>query len=141
MISMNAQDRYNIARQNLQEMADEIVPLKWANTVWSISHVWDYTVDGYRKLDSINVRNDNSLLAKYSDKFFNFFIEIEYSIDDETGEFTLINSQLTEVEQKWLMDPERMKHYTWRENLKDFDIQMKEDEEDKIKKEQEIQDL
>lgn len=141
MISMDAQDRYNIARQNLQEMADEIVPLKWANTVWSISHVWDYTVDGYRKLDSINVRNDNSLLAKYSDKFFNFFIEIEYSIDDETGEFTLINSQLTEVEQKWLMDPERMKHYTWRENLKDFDIQMKEDEEDKIKKEQEIQDL
>jgi len=80
-------------------------------------------------------------LAKYSDKFFNFFIEIEYSIDDETGEFTLINSQLTEVEQKWLMDAERMKHYTWRENLKDFDIQMKEDEEDKIKKEQEIQDL
>ena len=141
MISMNAQDRYNIARQNLQEMADEIVPLKWANTVWSISHVWDYTVDGYRKLDSINIWDDGILLAKYSDKFFNFFIEIEYNIDDETGEFTLINSQLKEVEQKWLMDSERMKHYTWRENLKDFDIQMKENEEDKIKKEQEIQDL
>jgi hypothetical protein len=57
-------------------------------------------VDNYWNLDSINVRNDNSLLAKYSDKFFNFFIEIEYSIDDETGEFTLINSQLKEVEQK-----------------------------------------
>ena len=142
IISVNAQDRHNIARQNLQEMADEIVPLKWSNSVWSVSsHAWDYIVDNYRKLDSINVRNDNSLLAKYSDKFFNFFIEIEYSIDDETGEFTLINLQLKEVEQKWLMDPERMKHYTWRENLKDFDIQMKEDEEDKIKKEQEIQDL
>ena len=142
IISVNAQDRYNIARQNLQEMADEIVPLKWSNSVWSVSsHAWDYIADGYRKLDSINVRNDNSLLAKYSDKFFNFFIEIEYSIDDKTGDFTLINSQLTEVEQKWLMDTERMKHYTWRENLKDFDIQMKEDEEDKIKKEQEIQDL
>ncbi len=141
MISMDAQDRYNIARQNLQEMADEIVPLKWANTVWSISHVWDYTVDGYRKLDSINIWDNGKLLAKYSDKFFNFFIEIEYNIDDQTWEFTLINSQLKEVEQKWLMDSERMKHYTWRENLKDFDIQMKEDEEDKIKKEQEIQDL
>ena len=140
-ISMNAQDRYNIARQNLQEMADEIVPLKWANTVWSISYVWDYTVDGYRKLDSINIWDDGILLAKYSDKFFNFFIEIEYNIDEQTWEFTLINSQLTEVEQKWLMDSERMKHYQWRENLKDFDIQMKEDEEDKIKKEQEIQDL
>jgi len=142
IISVNAQDRYNIARQNLQEMADEIVPLKWSNSVWSVSsHAWDYTVDGYRNLDSINIWDDGTLLAKYSDKFFNFFIEIEYSIDDETGEFTLINSQLKEVEQKWLMDSERMKHYTWRENLKDFDIQMKEDEEDKIKKEQEIQDL
>ena len=142
MISMNAQDRHNIARQNLQEMADEIVPLRWSNSVWSVSsHAWDYIVDKYRNLDSINVRNDNSLLAKYSDKFFNFFIEIEYSIDDQTWEFTLINSQLTEIEQKWLMDPKRMKHYTWRENLKDFDIQMKENEEDKIKKEQEIQDL
>ncbi len=142
IISVNAQDRYNIARQNLQEMADEIVPLKWSNSVWTVSsHAWDYIVDNYRNLDSINVRNDNSLLAKYSDKFFNFFIEIEYNIDDQTWEFTLINSQLTEVEQKWLMDSERMKHYTWRENLKDFDIQMKEDEEDKIKKEQEIQDL
>jgi len=142
IISVNAQDRYNIARQNLQEMADEIVPLKWSNSVWSVSsHVWDYIVDKYRNLDSINIWDDGTLLAKYSDKFFNFFIEIEYSIDDETGEFTLINSQLTEVEQKWLMDSERIKHYTWRENLKDFDIQMKEDEEDKIKKEQEIHDL
>ena len=142
IISVNAQDRHNIARQNLQEMADEIVPLKWSNSVWSVSsHAWDYIVDNYRNLDSINVRNDNSLLAKYSDKFFNFFIEIEYNIDDETGEFTLIKSELKEVEQKWLMDSERMKHYTWRENLKDFDIQMKEDEEDNIKKEQEIQDI
>ena len=140
-ISMNSHDRYNIARQNLQEMADEIVPLKWSNSVRSISYWWEYAVDGYRKLDSINVWDNSSLLAKYSDKFFNFFIEIEYNIDDNTWEFTLINSQLTEVEQKWLMDSERMKHYQWRENLSDFDIQMKEDEEDKIKKEQEIQDL
>jgi hypothetical protein len=51
-------------------------------------------------LDSINIWDDGILLAKYSDKFFNFFIEIEYNIDDETGEFTLINSQLKEVEQK-----------------------------------------
>lgn len=140
-MEMNSKSRYNIARNNLQEIADEIVPLKWINTVRSISHVWDYIVDGYRTLDSINVWNDNSLLAKYSDKFFNFFIEIEYNIDNKTGEFTLINSELKEVEQKWLMDSERMKHYQWRDNLSDFEIKMKEDEEEKFKKEQEIKDL
>ena len=140
-ISMNAQDRYNIAMKNLQEMADEIVPLKWSNSVWSISYAWDYIVDGYRKLDSINIWDYNSLLAKYSDKFFNFFIEIKYNIDDKTGKFTLIKSKLKDVEQKWLMDSERMKHYEWREKLSDYEIHMKEDEEDKIKKEQEIQNL
>jgi hypothetical protein len=51
-------------------------------------------------LDSINIWDYNSLLAKYSDKFFNFFIEIKYNIDDKTGEFTLIKSELKDVEQK-----------------------------------------
>ncbi len=140
-IEINSKNRYNIARENLQKMADEIVPLNWTNSIWSISHGWEYTVDGYRKLDSINIRNDHRLLVKYSDKFFNFFIEIEYNIDNKTWKFSLLKSELKEVEQKWLMDSERMKHYQWRENLKDFDIQMKEDEEDKIKKEQEIRDI
>lgn len=134
--------RYNIAMGNLKWMADVIVPLQWTNWAWSFTHYQNQNMwDIYWALDSIIMRGDSKILAKYSDKFFNFFIEIEYSIDGETGEFTLINSQLKEVEQKWLMDSERMKHYQWRENLKDFDIQMKEDEEDKIKKEQEIQDL
>ena len=134
--------RYNIAMWNLKWMADVIVPLQWMNWAWSFTHYENQNMwDIYWALDSIIMRSDSKILAKYSDKFFNFFIEIEYSIDGETGEFTLINSQLKEVEQKWLMDSERMKHYQWRENLKDFDIQMKEDEEDKIKKEQEIQDL
>ena len=140
-LSMGSKGRYNIARDNLQEIADEIVPLRWMNSVWSISYVWWWQVDWYRKLDSINVWDDSTLLAKFSDKFFNFFIEIEYNIDNETWEFTLIDSKIKQLEQKWLMDNERMSHYEWWENLSDFEIQMKDDEEDKIKKEQEIQNL
>ena len=34
-----------------------------------------------------------------------------------------------------------MGHYSWWENLSGFEIQMKDDEEEKMKKEQEIQDL
>jgi hypothetical protein len=138
-LSMGSKGRYNIARDNLQEIADEIVPLRWMNSVWSISYVWWWQVDWYRKLDSINVWDDSTLLAKFSDKFFNFFIEIKYNIDNETWEFTLIDSKIKQLEQKWLMDNERMSHYEWWENLSDFEIQMKDDEEDKIKKEQEIQ--
>jgi hypothetical protein len=55
---------------------------------------------------------------------------IEYTIDEETGEFTVLSSKLKDVEQKWLMDDERMKNYEWRENLLGFEIQMKEEDEE-----------
>lgn len=137
----------SILEWNLKWMADVIVPLKWTNSVWSEVREWksSRTYDPYWRFDSMRfytgTRKDNRVLVKYSDRFFNFFIDVEYNINPDTAEFTFINSILRDVEQKWLMDSERMKHYQWRENLSDFDIQMKEDEEDKIKKEQEIQDL
>ena len=138
---MTQQDKYNYIEWNLKWMADGIVPLKWTNSVWSEVREWKESrvYDPYRRFDSMIIYNDNSedsrLLAKYSDKFFNFFVEVEYKLDEETHEFFLIQSHVKEVEQKWLMDSERMKYYQWRENLSDFDIQMKEDEEDKINKE------
>jgi hypothetical protein len=137
-LSMGSKGRYNIARDNLQEIADEIVPLRWMNSVWSISYVWWWQVDWYRKLDSINVWDDHSLLGKFSDKFFNFFIEIEYSIDNETWEFKLIDSKIRQLEQKWPMDNERMSHYEWREKLSGFEIQMKDDEEKKNREMEEL---
>lgn len=144
---MTQQDKYNHIEWNLKWMADGIVPLKWTNSAWSEVREWKKSrvYDPYRRFDSMIIYNDNSedsrLLAKYSDKFFNFFVEVEYKLDEETHEFFLIQSHVKEVEQKWLMDSERMKQYIWRENLSDFDIQMKEDEEEKFKKEQEIQEL
>jgi hypothetical protein len=39
-------------------------------------------------------------LAKLSDQFFNLFMIIEYTIDEETGEFTVLSSKLKDVEQK-----------------------------------------
>ncbi len=120
---MTSNDKYNIALKNLKRTADEISPLKWLHPSRSQSSTEQYWV-----VDSINITDDNKLLAKISDQFFNFFIVIEYTIDEETGEFTVLSSKLKDVEQKWLMDDERMKNYEWRENLSDFEIQMKEDE-------------
>ncbi len=121
-IHMSRDDIYNIARSNLKEMADEIVPLKWLHSSWSQT-----SNEQYWRLDSINITDDGKLLAKFSDQFFNFFMTIEYSIDEETWEFELISSSLKNKEQKGIMDDERMKYYEWRENLTGFEIQMKDE--------------
>jgi hypothetical protein len=47
-----------------------------------------------------DTREDNRVLVKYSDKFFNFFIDVEYDINPDTAEFTFINPILRDVEQK-----------------------------------------
>ena len=139
--------RDSILEANLIWMADVIVPLKWTNSVWSEVRQWKFSheYDPYWRFDSMNfykdTRKDNRVQVKYSDKFFNFFIDVEYNIDPNTAEFTYVNSILRDVEQKWLMDSERMKHYEWREKLSDYEIQMRENEEEKVKKEQEIQNL
>ena len=122
---MTSNDKYNIALINLKRMADEISPLKWLHPSRSQSSTEQYWV-----VDSINITDDNKLLAKLSDQFFNFFMVIEYTIDEETGEFRVLSSKLKDVEQKWLMDDERMKNYEWRENLLGFEIQMKEEDEE-----------
>ena len=122
---MTSNDKYNIALINLKRMADEISPLKWLHLSRSQSSTEQYWV-----VDSINITDDNKLLAKLSDQFFNFFMVIEYTIDEETGEFTVLSSKLKDIEQKWLMDDERMKNYEWRENLLGFEIQMKDEDEE-----------
>ena len=119
-LNMNQDDIYNIARANLKKMADEISPLKWLHPSWSQS-----SNEQYWALDSINITDDGKLLAKLSDQFFNFFMLIEYKIDKETWEFTLISSELKNKEQKGMMDDERMKYYEWWENLIGYEIQMK----------------
>ena len=119
-LNMNQDDIYNIARANLKKMTDEISPLKWLHPSWSQS-----SNEQYWALDSINITDDGKLLAKLSDQFFNFFMLIEYKIDKETWEFTLISSELKNKEQKGMMDDERMKYYEWWENLIGYEIQMK----------------
>ena len=122
-IHMSRDDIYNIAKANLKEIADEIVPLKWLHPSWSES-----SNEQYWRLDSINITDDDKLLAKFSDQFFNFFMTIEYTIDEDTWEFELISSNLKNREQKGIMDDERMKYYEWRENLTGFEIQMKDED-------------
>ena len=136
-IKMGYQDKYDIAIANLQKIADEITPLEWTNSIWSQMRNGIYLDRPYWNLDSINIIDDEFLLAKFSDKFFNIFINIQYSIDEETGEFKVLNSSIKDVEQKWLINSERLEQYSWWENLSDYEIEI----DDKEKELNEIQQL
>ena len=131
---MDTNRKSSILEWNLKWMADVIVPLKWTNSVWSEVRDWEPSYDPYWRFDSMkfykDTRKDNRVLVKYSDKFFNFFIDVEYNINPDTAEFTFINSILRDVEQKWRMNLERMKHYEWREKLSDYKIEMDVDSDD-----------
>ena len=131
---MDTNRKSSIIEWNLKWMADVIVPLKWTNSVWSEVRDWEPSYDPYWRFDSMkfykDTRKDNRVLVKYSDKFFNFFIDVEYNINPDTAEFTFINSILRDVEQKWRMNLERMKHYEWREKLSDYKIEMDVDSDD-----------
>ena len=131
---MDTNRKSSILEWNLKWMADVIVPLKWTNSVWSEVRDWEPSYDPYWRFDSMkfykDTRKDNLVLVKYSDKFFNFFIDVEYNINPDTAEFAFINSILRDVEQKWRMNLERMKHYEWREKLSDYKIEMDVDSDD-----------
>jgi len=136
-LDMSIRDKHDIAMYNLQKMADEIIPLKWSNSKWSELKNGIYLDRPYWSLDSINIYDNESLLAKFSDKFFNFFITIQYSIDEDTWEFEVLNSSIKEIEQKWLMNAERMEYYSWWEDISDYDIEI----DDKEKESNEIQQI
>ena len=135
-LAMDRNHKSSILEWNLKWMADDIVPLKWTNSVRSEVREWKDSrlYDPYRRFDSMkfynDTREDNRVLVKYSDKFFNFFIDVEYDINPNTAEFTFINSILRDVEQKWRMNLERMKYYEWREKLSDYEIEMEVDSDD-----------
>ena len=146
-MDLDYRHKNSILEANLIWMADVIVPLKWKNLQWSEVRQWNSSRedDPYWRFDSMNfykdTRKNNRVSVKYSDRLFNLFIDVEYNINPDTAEFTYINSILKEVEQKWWMDSERMKQYEWLENLADYEIQLRDDEEDKVKKKQEIKSL
>ena len=120
---ISREDKYTIASNYLKANADVEVPLKGLNENRSMSR----DKENYWYLDSINIIDEENLLAKFSDKFFNFFIDIKYVVDEETAEFKILSTNIQNLEQKGPMDEERMKYYEWWGNLTQFEIQMKED--------------
>lgn len=118
--SLNAYDVENIAR----EKADELVPLQGLESNWS-SYGYPHSQERYWSVHSVLKRGHNHYLIKFFDAFFNFFINVEFDFDEE-GNLIFTDTTLEKIEQKGLMDPERMANYSGWENLSWFDLKMKE---------------
>lgn len=107
-MKMTYNDQKWLVEQYLRDHADEIIPFKGLNPEWSRRY---HSTDPYWNLHSIQWTTEHGLLAKYSDQFFNLFIEMKWGIDN-THQVKPKNVWIKELEQKGKMNPERMKKYT-----------------------------
>jgi hypothetical protein len=98
-----------------EDYADTIVPLQGFELSWSQNGMSRAT-ETYWHVDSIQKKGHQDCLVKFSDTFFNFFIEVEYIFDTD-GNFHITSQKLIQMEQKGLMDEERMNKYSGWENL------------------------
>lgn len=107
-MKMTTNDKKWLVEQYLRDHADEIVALKGLNPDWSNRY---NRHDPYWNLHSVLWTTEHGLLAKYSDQFFNLFLEMNWDIEN-THQVKLKNIWIKELEQKGKMNPERMKKYT-----------------------------
>lgn len=107
-MKMTTNDKKWLVEQYLRDHADELITLKGLNPDWSNRY---NRQDPYWNLHSIQWTTEHGLLAKYSDQFFNLFLEMNWDIDN-THQVKLKNIWIKELEQKGKMNPERMKKYT-----------------------------
>ena len=102
-------DRRELER-TFEDYADTIVPLQGFELSWSQNGMSRAT-ETYWHVDSIQKKGHQDYLVKFSDTFFNFFIEVEYVFDTD-GNFHITSQKLIQMEQKGLMDEERMAKYS-----------------------------
>ncbi|PZM86591.1 MAG: hypothetical protein DLD55_05295, partial [candidate division SR1 bacterium] len=117
-------EKRGIIEAEIRQKADELSPLEGLNTERSFTS----NAKNYWYLHSVLWKSENRVIAKLSDQFFNLFIELEVEMN-EKGELTILKSELKELEQKGMMNAERMKLYQGRESLKKQGFSRKEEQE------------
>ena len=119
----SSSEKREIIEREIRKKADELSLLEGLNRERSFSH----DARRYRELDSVLWKNDHRVIAKLSDKFFNLFVELEVEMN-EKGELKILKSTLKELEQKGMMNSERIKLYQGWEELKQKGFTRKEEE-------------
>ena len=87
----------------------------------------------YWRLHSMRRIDHEYLLLKLSDQFFNLFVKVKVDLDKK-GNLTFDHVQLQDLEQKGLMNVQRIKSYDKLDQLSGFNLDMQDEEQELLSK-------
>ena len=112
-----------LIEQQIETYVDTIAPFVGKNWEYSFMDEGD---NQYWKLHSMRWIDDHHLLVKLSDQFFNLFVKVKVDLDKK-GNLTFDHVQLQDLEQKGLMNVQRIKAYDKLDQLSGFSLKMQDD--------------
>ena len=120
----------SLIEQQIETYVDTIAPF--------VGKDWEYSFmdksDGqYWRLHSMRRLDDSYLVIKLSDQFFNLFLKVKADLDKKWN--LIIDSvQLQDLEQKGLMNVQRVKAYDKLDQLSGFNLDMQDEEQELLSK-------
>ena len=119
-----------LIEQQIETYVDTVAPFVGKNWEYSFMDEGD---NQYWKLHSMRWIDDDYLLVKLSDQFFNLFVKVKVDLDKK-GNLTFDHVQLQDPEQKGLMNAQRIKAYDKLDQLSGFNLDMQDEEQELLSK-------
>ena len=119
-----------LIEQQIETYVDTIAPFVGKNWEYSFMDEGD---NQYWRLHSMRRIDDEYLLLKLSDQFFNLFVKVKVDLDKK-GNLIIEEVKLQEVEQKGLMNVQRIKAYDKLDQLSGFNLDMQDEEQELLSK-------
>ena len=120
----------NIIEDKIKEQLDKIAPFIGKDQEYSFMDEED---NQYWRFHSMRRLDDDYLLVKLSDQFFNLFVKVKVDLDKK-GNLTFDHVQLQDLEQKGLMNAQRIKAYDKLDQLSGFNLDMQDEEQELLSK-------
>jgi len=119
-----------LIEQQIETYVDTIAPFVGKNWEYSFMDEGD---NQYWRLHSMRWIDDHYLLVKLSDQFFNLFVKVKVDLDKK-GNLIIEEVELQDVEQKGLMNVQRIKAYDKLNQLSGFSLKMQDDRQELLSK-------
>ena len=119
-----------LIEQQIETYVDTVAPFVGKNWEYSFMDEGD---NQYWRLHSMRRIDDEYLLLKLSDQFFNLFVKVKVDLDKK-GNLIIEEVKLQEVEQKGLMNVQRIKAYDKLDQLSGFNLDMQDEEQELLSK-------
>lgn len=119
-----------LIEQQIETYVDTVAPFVGKNWEYSFMDEGD---NQYWRLHSMRWIDDHYLLVKLSDQFFNLFVKVKVDLDKK-GSLILKEVELQDIEQKGLMNVQRIKAYDKLDQLSGFSLKMQDDRQELLSK-------